>query len=457
MLMEDVEGTQDWSKVFERLDRHGAWGQPSPDLASLVDLMDLYRIPGVSIAVGRLDAQIWTAGFGTVAAGMTPLIGSRTVFQACSISKHVAAFGTLRLVDGGVLDLDADIHTYLTSWQLPASDGWRANVSLRQLLAHTAGLSDNWFRGYGRGEANPSLLQTLTGQPPANTPPVRASLLPGSRFRYSGSHFAVLQKLLVDTTGSSFDELMHTLVLEPMGMADSSFNQQFPDARPGLVALGHHGTGTPVAGGWRTIPEMAGAGLWSTPTDLVRLELEITRAVAGGSQLLNRDLAEQMLTPQTPADGYGLGTVVNDDAGRRRFGHSGGGVGYSCLAHAWPDIGAAVAVMTNSEDAIEVLRSISAAAERHFASDPQQVMAPDDMTGRYMLLREDYPIDIVAADGHLTLAAPNQRPAVLRQMPDGHYRLPGLDVEIRFQRTDAQTHTIQLRQENHTQTATRQP
>jgi CubicO group peptidase (beta-lactamase class C family) len=445
---------RDWPEVLNQLDRHGAWGQLSPDRTTLADLMDLYRIPGINIAVGHTGGEIWTASYGTVGTGVTTPIGPRTVFQACSISKHVTAFGTLRLVADGVLDLDADIHHHLTSWQLPASDGWRANVTLRQLLAHTAGLSYNWFRGYGPGEAVPSLMQTLTGQAPANTPPVRTSLLPGSRFRYSGSHFAVLQQLLMDVTGSRFEELMHALVLAPTGMTDSSFDQQFPRTRPESVALGHHGAGTPVAGGWRTIPEMAGAGLWTTPTDLVQLELEITRALAGRSQLLNRDLAEQMLTPQAPAGGYGLGTEVNDGAGYRRFGHTGGNVGYNCFSHAWPDAGAAVTVMTNSEDARELLGSINAAAERRYATHPQHTAAPEDVTGRY-LLRENYPIDIIATDGRLALMAPNQPPAVLTQLPNGAYRLPGVDLEIRFQRADDQTYTVELRQENLTQTATR--
>jgi CubicO group peptidase (beta-lactamase class C family) len=454
--MADISGTRDWSEALDRLDRHGAWGQLSPDLTTLPELLDLYRIPGISIAVGQRDGQIWTASHGTLGTGVATPITSRTAFQACSISKHVAAFGALRLVADGALDLDVDIHRYLTSWQLPASDGWRASVTLRQLLSHTAGLSYNWFRGYGPGQAIPSLLQTLAGQAPANTPPVRATLLPGSRFRYSGSHFAVLQQLLVDVTGARFDELMRVLVLEPLGMADSSFDQQFPGSRPDLVALGQHGAGTPVAGGWHTIPEMAGAGLWTTPTDLVRLELEITRAAAGGSRLLTQDLAGQMLTPQPPAAGYGLGTEVTDSAGYRRFGHTGGNVGYNCFSHAWPDAGAALAVMTNSEDAREVLASINAAAERRYARYPRQAVVPDDVTGRY-LLREDYPIDIAAADGRLTFTAPNQPPAVLRQLPDGRYRLPGLDLEIGFQQAGDQTCAMELRQENGTERATRSP
>src|SRR5215831_2242134 len=101
--------------------------------------------------------------------------------------------------------------------------------------------------------------------------------------------------------------------------------------------------------------------------------------------MLNRDLVGQMLTPQAPADEYGLGTEVNGRAGYRRFGHTGSSVGYTCFSHAWPDAGPAVAVMTNSEDAHELLGSINAAAERQYATHPQHAVAPDDVTGRYLL------------------------------------------------------------------------
>ncbi len=96
------------------------------------------------------------------------------------------------------------------------------------MLSHTAGLSYNWFPAYGPDDPVPTMAQTLRGEPPANTPPVRASLLPGSQFRYSGSHYAVLQQLLTDVTKTPFDELMRTLVFEPAGMADSSYRQDFP-------------------------------------------------------------------------------------------------------------------------------------------------------------------------------------------------------------------------------------
>lgn len=121
---------------------------------------------GIAVAGGSLDGHLWSDGHDML-------------FPACSISKHVAAFGTLRLVADATIDLDADVNTYLSSWQLPGA----GTVTVRQLLSHTAGLTENWFPGYAHGEPVPSLLQILQGQPPANTPAVRRELAPGSQFR----------------------------------------------------------------------------------------------------------------------------------------------------------------------------------------------------------------------------------------------------------------------------------
>ena len=298
---------------------------------------------GIGVAVGRPDGEVWTGG-------------ADLLFPACSISKHVAAFGTLRLVADATIDLDADVNTYLASWHLPGP----GTVTVRQLLAHTAGLTKNWFPGYADGEPVPSLLQVLEGEPPANTPAARRELPPGSQFRYSGSHYAVLQQLLTDVTRTPFDELMESLVLHPVGMADSSYDQHFPHEHRARVARGHSG-GTPVVGGWHTQPEMAGAGLWSTPGDLVRLELEINRATIGESRLLPPALATQMPTPQVPG-GFGLGTELGDG----RFGHTGQNTGYSCFSFVWPASGTAVAVMTNADDCLDTLSALVEMAQRHF-------------------------------------------------------------------------------------------
>lgn len=438
--------------MLDTLDRQSRWRGASPDRVGLVDLMRLYDVPAVSVAVWQDDAEPWAHAYGT-ATSAAAAVSPRAIFQACSISKHVAAFGALRLVDQGVLDLDEDIDAYLVSWRLPESGGWRPVVTLRQLLAHTAGLSYNWFRGFGEGAAVPTVTEVLRGEPPATSPPVRATMLPGSGFRYSGSHYTVLQQLLEDVTGTGFAELMHSLVLEPLGMADSSYDQDFPH-RHGEVARGHHLDGTPVSGGWRVQPELAGAGLWTTPSDLCRVGVEIAHAATGRSTLLSRDLVAGMLTPQVPG-GHGLGTAVDDQDGRLRFGHSGGNAGYGCWLYTWPAAGTSMAVMVNNDMAHEVLLAVLAAAEHHYGragSLPHPT--PVGLTGTYRV-RDDYAVRITNDDDTLTLHCPGQPPLGLSSLSDGRFRAVALDCELTFENLDGDL-ILRLRQQDTTLTATRQ-
>jgi CubicO group peptidase (beta-lactamase class C family) len=168
----------------------------------------------------------------------------------------------------------------------------------------------------------------------------------------------VLELLLTDVTGTPFDALMATLVLEPVGMVDSSYAQTYPDERRERAALGHSGAEA-VPEGWHTQPERAGAGLWSTPADLVRLEQEIHRAARSESALLPPELAAQMLRPEVPG-GFGLGTEVRDGC----FGHTGQNTGFSCFSFLWPASGTAVAVMTNADDCRDTLLTLIELADR---------------------------------------------------------------------------------------------
>jgi CubicO group peptidase (beta-lactamase class C family) len=81
----------------------------------------------------------------------------------------------MRRCEDGRIDLDADIKTYLKSWQLPEGDeGWMPRITLRQLLSHTAGTTVHGFPGYPAGGTGPSLTQILDGAPQAAEPLLRS-------------------------------------------------------------------------------------------------------------------------------------------------------------------------------------------------------------------------------------------------------------------------------------------
>jgi CubicO group peptidase (beta-lactamase class C family) len=340
-----------------------------PDAPELLAAMAGHGVPAVSVAILE-DGQLTRAfGVGTTRLDGSEPVDPRTPFRACSISKHVTAVGVLRLVHEGVLHLDADVRDYQTSWRLSVPPD-APPITLRRLLNHTAGLNPEPSVGYRRDEPLPSLLDLLTGARPAKSAPVRLQLTPGARFRYARAHYLVIQQILTDVTGRRFDELMHELVLAPLGMHDSSFDQTFPQRR--AVALGHEPGGDGQADGWLLYPELAPSGLWTTPSDLARLAVEIRRAASGdpGAAVLTADTAAEMLRA-IPGAGYGLGSIAVAHTGRRWFGHAGDDLTYQSLSIANLDDGSGLVIMANTGGGTRFIVDVLTAMEFSVPPSPE--------------------------------------------------------------------------------------
>ncbi|MBT3270573.1 beta-lactamase family protein [Candidatus Poribacteria bacterium] len=332
---------------------------------SLSDRMAHYNVPGVSIAVVDDHRVEWARGYGVSTAGRNERVTPDTLFQAASIGKVVVAAAALHYVDQGLLELDGDVSRNLSSWRLP-EEGFtaREKVTLRRLLSHSAGVTVSGFRGYADGEQTPSLRQVMDGRLPANSPPIRVDTIPGTQYRYSGGGYMVVQQLLMDVTGAPFPDVMRDVVLDPWGMAVSTFESPLPEGSWAIAASGHRSDGAVIPGGWHTYPEMgAGASMWATPSDLARFAIGVMRAYEGLSDgVISQAMATQMLTPQI--EDRGLGPALGDDGGDRLyFLHPGANEGYRCGLVAYPKRGQAVVIMTNGDggEALwrEILRSVS--------------------------------------------------------------------------------------------------
>src|SRR5215207_10452393 len=172
---------------------------------SIEERLRHYKVPGVSVAVIKDFKVEWARGYGFKDAEAREPVTERTLFQAGSISKPVAAMTILKKVEQGKLSLDEDVNARLASWKLPENEFTaKRKVTLANLLSHTAGLTVHGFPGYGVGAAVPTLPQVLDGAPPANTAPVRVDLEPGTRFRYSGGGTTVMQLALEDVENRPF-------------------------------------------------------------------------------------------------------------------------------------------------------------------------------------------------------------------------------------------------------------
>src|SRR5687767_8990660 len=328
----------------------------TPARTPLTVRMKELNVSAVSIAVIRNGSLEWAGGFGARDEKGSPVTVD-TLFQAGSVSKGLTSMAVMTLVQARRLNLDADVNQYLKSWKIPQSSFTaQSPVTLRQLLSHSAGVTQSGFGGYEAGEPVPTLLQVLDGEPPARHPPIRVDVTPGTIWRYSGGGYVIVQQALMDTTGAPFPTLMRETVLSPFGMSHSTFEQPLAKDLQARAAIPYAVDGTPLRGGPRTHPEMAPAGLWTTPSDLARFAIGIQRALAGFSEgVLSQASARAMLSggpqglqlPSGRRSRLGLGVPTGGETDRKFFFLPGGNAGYSAYVLAY-ERGDGVAIMVNN-------------------------------------------------------------------------------------------------------------
>jgi CubicO group peptidase (beta-lactamase class C family) len=298
----------------------------------------------------------------------------------------------------------------LKTWKVTENEFTKEKkVTLRGLLSHSAGLTVHGFPGYAVDAPMPTLVQILNGEKPANTAAIRVDIEPGSRWRYSGGGYTVMQQLCMDVTGKSFPELTRELVFVPAEMRQSTFENPLPKSLEASAATAHRWNGDKVKGRWHIYPEMAAAGLWTTPSDLARYAIEMQRALAGQSKILSREMAQQMVTVQKGNHGLGPGL---DNAGKEsaRFGHGGVDEGFEALFTAYCQGGRGVVVMMNANRAMPLAQELFRAVAREYNwpdfLQPERVLAKVDpaVYQKYVGLYElddGFKITMTAEEGRL--------------------------------------------------------
>jgi CubicO group peptidase (beta-lactamase class C family) len=168
---------------------------------NILERMEHYNVPGVSIAIVENGEIKWAKGYGMANTESKTEVNSNTIFQAGSISKPLAA---LKLVEEDSLNLDQDISEYLKDWQIPESQFTKdEKVTLRRLLTHTSGMTVHGFPGYKQTDTFPTIIEVLDGK--GNTPQIFVDTIPGSIWRYSGGGYTLMEKLVEDISKKPLD------------------------------------------------------------------------------------------------------------------------------------------------------------------------------------------------------------------------------------------------------------
>ncbi|KAL7942789.1 beta-lactamase/transpeptidase-like protein [Trichoderma barbatum] len=288
---------QSTSTIFTQLDdliRSGDEG-----ITSTASILAKLGTPCASIAVmedGIISSHCFSTGQDN----------TETVFQACSISKPTFAVALMKLVDEGKIELDSrigdllpqDILNILTKDKSAAQSSIVKGITIAQLLSHTSGLSQGGFPGYSVLDNSriPTVREVLTGANPVNTLDVHLQGIPGQSYSYSGGGFAVLQIVFETITNKNFTSAMQDILLEPLGMT-RSFYHQLP-AHEKNAAKSHWNGYTPSEDAQRVNPEQAAAGLWTTPSDLLKLVRAVQQSLQSSDNagFLRQETAKRMLT-----------------------------------------------------------------------------------------------------------------------------------------------------------------
>lgn len=367
MFYGDVMGVDVENKIAEversLLPAIQIMGQPRC-VRTLAECMEKYQIPSISIAVINEGKLEWAKAYGVKALGTNDGVDIDTLYQAGSISKPVAAVGALLLVQEGKIGLDEDVNEKLFSWKIPENEYSKScPITLRQLLSHSAGFNVIGFDGYFNHQQIPTLQSILNGEDSANHPPIRVQSPPGAKMEYSGGGYIVMQQLVEDLGHATFAAFMQSRILAPLKMTHSTFSYPLPSEYREKAAYAHSESGKLVEGGWKNYPESAAAGLWTTPTDLVKFVIAIQQSLTGEPALLHEDIAREMIKWVIPP--YGLGPVINGEGVELQMSHKGRTDGFFCEYVSYPYLGKGAVVMINSDHEAcvvdQVLRAISAA------------------------------------------------------------------------------------------------
>ena len=280
-------------------------------------------VPSASIAVfdktsGKICASVITNG------NENP----DTVYQACSISKAITGLAVAKLVDLGRMSYNTKVVDHVPQdivSHIVESDTAHLmqHVTVQMLLSHTSGLSQHGFTGY-RG-ALPTYDELFSGRPPSNTPRIRFLSFPGSQTSYSGGGYTLLQLLLEELLDMPFNEIMEQIVLRPLDMTRSRYGDLAADDRN--YAKAHYTAytlGTEVERGYFRFVELAAAGLWTTPTDLLKAVGAVQDSLHndGSETFLSREVAMKMLTKVNPKDSI-RSRALGWSADETFFAHSG--------------------------------------------------------------------------------------------------------------------------------------
>lgn len=310
-------------------------------------LLNDFSIPGAAVAIIENGEIILQKGYGFSDKEKGLKVDTKTGFNIGSISKTVAAWGIMKLVFEGKIDLDAPAEKYLSRWHLPESEYESDGVTIRRMLSHTAGLSLHGYPGWSPKDTLPTIEESLNGK---NNGPGRVEIImePGTKWKYSGGGFTILQLIVEEVTGQKFEDYMQTEVLDLLGMRNSSY--KIDDNIIAASALEYDAYGEVID--FELFTAQAAAGLHTNMEDFSRFALSSLYGHENHQKqnpVLPPEIVQQMMEPAPASNGsYGLGYQIRTRKALKGLsGHGGANTGWHAIFRVDPASNDGFIVFTN--------------------------------------------------------------------------------------------------------------
>lgn len=313
--------------------------------AEVPKILEKHKAPGVALAFVDGDELIGFRSYGFANLESQTVITEKTMFNVGSISKLVTAWGVMQLVEQGKVDLEKPINQYLKRWKIPESELDTKKVTLRNVLSHTSGLSLGPYVGWDSRDKLSSIVDSLEGNN-NGAGPVELIHEANTKWYYSGGGYSVVQLLIEDVSGMTFENYMQEKVFKPLGMNSSTFDVTDKVMEMSATPYDHNGNVTPMV----YFDEKAAAGLQTNAIDLARFNMAVLRNrndEYNGSLLLSEKLIELMIKPAPNTNGrWSMSYVV--DAENNSLGFAGFNRGWIALTRSVRDQNFGYVILTNS-------------------------------------------------------------------------------------------------------------
>jgi CubicO group peptidase (beta-lactamase class C family) len=299
--------------------------------------------PGCTVGIVRNDSLIFSKGYGMANLEYDIKNEPATIYHMASVSKQFTAYSIVLLAKQGKLQLDDDIHKYL-SW----FPDLKEKITIRNLLNHTSGIRDQWqllaIAGTRLDDVitQDQIVKVLSKQQSLN-------FKPGEKYSYSNSGYTMLAEIVKSVTGQTLRQFTDSAIFKPLGMTNTHFHDDCTEIEKNRSYSYDRKDSIHFTNSILSYSNAGATSLFTNVNDMSKWVMNFYNTKVGDQQDLNTLTTHGILNSSKELS-YAMGIVSDKYKGWRQYSHSGGDAGYRTYVSVFPDLKMGFMVFSNLGD-----------------------------------------------------------------------------------------------------------